>query len=65
MEAKVNTSLLHFTSNIEEHNEINMEIDPAKTTLVVMEECFLQANVITTSIATKSYTHVGSIRVLK
>jgi hypothetical protein len=63
MEAKVNTSLLHFTSNIEEHNEINMEIDLAKTTLVIMEECFLPANIITTSIATTSYTHFGSTRI--
>jgi hypothetical protein len=39
MEAKVNTSLLHFTSNIEEHNEIDMEINPTKTTLILMVEC--------------------------
>ncbi len=65
MEAKVNTSLFHSTSNIEEHNEINMEIDPAKTTLIIMEECFLQANVVTTSIAITSYTPMGSTRVFK
>jgi hypothetical protein len=40
MEAKVNTSLFHFTSNIEEHNEIDMEINPTKTTLIIMDECF-------------------------
>jgi hypothetical protein len=40
LEAKVNISLLHFTSNIEEHNEIDMEINPTKTTLIIMDECF-------------------------
>jgi hypothetical protein len=40
MQAKVITSLLCFTLNIEEHNEIDMEINPAKSTLTIMEECF-------------------------
>ncbi len=39
MEVKVNTSLFHFTSNIEEHNEIDMEINPTKKTLILMVEC--------------------------
>jgi len=39
MEAKVNTYLFHSTSNIEEHDEIDMEINPTKTTLILMEEC--------------------------
>jgi hypothetical protein len=62
MEANATISLFNFTLNIEEHNEIKMEINLTKTTLIIMEECLQQANVITTLVAIASYTPIGSIR---
>jgi len=38
MEANT-TSLFNVTLDIEEHNEIEMEIDQVKTTLTIIEEC--------------------------
>jgi hypothetical protein len=62
MQANATTSLIIITPNIEEHSEIKMEIDPKKTTLIIMEECLQQANAITTLVASASYTPIGSIR---
>jgi hypothetical protein len=61
MEANATTSLFNVTPNIEEHNEIDMEIDLMEVTLTIMEECFQQTNVITTI----SYAPIGSTRGLK
>jgi hypothetical protein len=44
---------------------IEMEIDPIKATLTIMEECLQQTSGITTSIATTSYTSTRSTRGLK
>jgi len=59
------TSLFNVTLDIEEHNEIEMEIDQIEATLIVMEECMQSANAITTLITTTSYTLASSTRGLK
>jgi len=48
MEANATTSLFNVTLDIEEHNEIEMEIDLVETTLTIMEKCLQQTNAITT-----------------
>jgi hypothetical protein len=66
MEADITTSLLNITLDIEKHNEINMETNPTKATLIIMEvQCLQQANAGTTSIATTSYTYASSTKGLK
>jgi len=42
MEANATTSFFNVILDIEEHNEIEMETDPTKTTLTVMEQCLSQ-----------------------
>jgi hypothetical protein len=37
MKANATTSLLNVTLNIEKHNEIKMETNPTKVTLIIME----------------------------
>jgi hypothetical protein len=40
-----------------------METNPTKATLIIMEvQCLQQANAVTTSVATTSYTYANSIR---
>jgi hypothetical protein len=39
-----------------------MEIDPTKTTLIIMEECLQQPSAITTLVAIANYTPIGSTR---
>jgi hypothetical protein len=39
MEANAITYLFNVTLDIEEHNEIEMEIDLVETTLTIMEKC--------------------------
>jgi hypothetical protein len=36
-----------------------MEIDPTKTTLIIMEKCLQQANTIITIVAFASYTPIA------
>jgi uncharacterized protein YqgV (UPF0045/DUF77 family) len=53
MEANATISLFSAILDIEEHNEIEMEIDPMKTTLTIMEECLSQLQVIHLLVAQK------------
>jgi hypothetical protein len=62
MEVNATTSLFNVTLDIEEHNEIKMEIDPTKATLIIMEKCLQQASAITTLFAIASYTPTSSTR---
>jgi hypothetical protein len=63
MEANTTTSLLNVTLDIEKHNEIKMETNPTKATMIIMEvQCLQQASASTTSIATTSYTYASSTK---
>jgi uncharacterized protein YqgV (UPF0045/DUF77 family) len=53
MEANATISLFSAILDIEKHNEIEMEIDPMKTTLTIMEECLSQLQVIHLLVAQK------------
>jgi hypothetical protein len=60
MDANVTTCLYNVTLDIERHNEIELETNLVKTTLITMEKCLWQASAITTLIATTSYTYASS-----
>lgn len=62
MEANATTLLFNVTPDIEEHNEIKVETDATKVTLIIMEECLQQASAITTLVAIASYAPIDNTR---